>query len=186
MSDHHRLSRHAVSFLCVAVVSALAFAGPAAAQQEPMSRRSPHETTTGTADGATIEISYGRPLMRGRVIMGELVPFGYVWRTGADEATQLTTDRDLLVGGHRLKAGTYSLFTKPEQARWSLIINAQTGMSGLERDAAKDVTTLAVTPSAVAAPVEQLTLAVVDTPAGGAITLRWEKTEVVFPFSVAD
>lgn len=155
-----------------------------ATAQEP-ARRSPHETTTGSVDGATLSIAYGRPLMRGRTVVGDLVPFGYVWRTGADEATEFTTNRDLLFGSYRLKAGKYSFFTKPEKASWSLIINAQTGMSGLERDPAKDLTTVKVTPGTLAAPVEQFTIAIVDTPAGGAITLRWEKTEVVFPFTVA-
>jgi len=154
------------------------------AQQTPP-RASPRETTTASVDGATLSIAYGRPRMRGRTIMGDLVPFGYVWRTGADEATELTTNRDLLFGSYRLKAGKYSLFTKPEKARWSLIINAQTGMSGLEREPAKDLTTMTVTPGALAAPVEQLTLAIMDTPSGGAIALRWERTEVVFPFTVA-
>ena len=174
---------HRVALALVVAGLAAAVLVPAAAQ-EP-ARRSPHDTTTGSVDGATLSISYGRPLMRGRKIVGDLVPFGYVWRTGADEATELTTNTDLLFGSYRLKAGKYSLFTKPEQASWSLIINAQTGISGLERDAAKDLTTSKVTPGTLAAPVEQLTLAIVDTPAGGAIRLTWEKTEVVFPFTVA-
>lgn len=162
---------------------------PAHAQQaaaQPMPRKSPHETTTATVDGATLSIAYGRPSMRGRKIMGDLVPFGFVWRTGADEATTLETSKDLVFGSYRLKAGKYSLFTKPEKTGdWSLIINAQTGMSGLEQDPTKDLTSLKVKGGTLAKPVEQLTLAVVDTPAGGAITLQWEKTEVVFPFTVA-
>ena len=177
-----RLTHRAALAVVVAGLAAAVLV-PAAAQ-EP-ARRSPHETTTGSVDGATLSISYGRPLMRGRKIVGDLVPFGYVWRTGADEATELTTNQDLLFGSYRIKAGKYSLFTKPEQTSWSLIINAQTGISGLERDAAKDLTTVKVTPGTLASPVEQLTLAIVDTPAGGSITLTWEKTEVVFPFTVA-
>lgn len=156
----------------------------AQAQQAP-ARRSPHETTTGTVDGATVKISYGRPFMRGRKVMGELVPFGYVWRLGADEATELSTSADLMFGTYRLKAGTYSLFAKPEKDAWTLIINAGTGMSGLEREPSRDLTSLTAKPASLTAPVEQLTLAIVDTPAGGAITLRWEKTEVTFPFTVA-
>ncbi len=156
-----------------------------ASAQQAQARRSPHETTTGAVDGATLTISYGRPLMRGRKVMGEVVPFGYVWRLGADEATQLSTSKDLVFGAYRLTAGTYSLFAKPEQDAWTLIINSGTGMSGLEREPEKDLTSFTVKPGSLAAPVEQLTLAIVDTPAGGAITLRWEKTEVVFPFTVA-
>ena len=179
-----RAARFTALFAFTLAVAWLAGASPAPASAQAPARRSPHETTTESVDGATLSISYGRPLMRGRKIVGDLVPFGYVWRTGADEATELTTNRDLLFGTYRLKAGKYSLFTKPEKVTWTLIINAQTGMAGLERDAAKDLTTVKVTPGTLAAPVEQLTLAIVDTPAGGAIRLTWEKTEVVIPFTV--
>jgi hypothetical protein len=167
----------------VAVLAAALLSG--ASDSQAQARRSPHESTAGSVDGATLTITYGRPSMRGRTIMGELVPFGYVWRLGADEATELTTTSDLVLGTYRLKAGKYSLFARPEKDAWTLIVNAQTGMSGLEREPEKDVTSLTVKPGRLAAPVEQLTLAIVDTPAGGAITLRWETTEVVFPFTVA-
>lgn len=167
------------------LIGLLLTAASASAQQAPPPRQSPHESTTATVDGATLTITYGRPLMRGRAIMGALVPFGYVWRLGADEATELVTDKALVFGTRRLKAGKYSLFAKPEKAVWTLIINSQTGMSGLEREAKKDVTSLTATPGSLAAPVEQLTLSIADTPAGGTITVRWEQTEVVFPFTVA-
>lgn len=171
--------------VCVVTLAVVASFSLVASARQAQARRSPHETTTGTVDGATVAITYGRPSMRGRTIVGDLVPFGYVWRLGADEATELSTSADLVFGRYRLKAGTYSLFARPEKDAWTLIINAGTGMSGLEREPAKDLTSLTVKPGSLAAPVEQLTLAVVDTPAGGAITLRWEKTEVVFPFTVA-
>lgn len=163
-------------------LAALAFllAGvPARAQ-----RASPHETVTADVDGAAISVSYGRPYMKGRVVMGGLVPFGAIWRTGADEATTLVTDRDLRFGGYRLKAGSYTIFTLPGQAAWKMIINAETGQSGLEHDASKDLATLDATPAALAAPVEQFTIAIADTPAGGTLALRWERTEVIVPFTV--
>ena len=174
---------HGVSLLLV--LGLMLMPALASAQKAPPPRQSPHESTTATVDGATLTITYGRPLMRGRAIMGELVPFGYVWRMGADEATQLVTDKPLVFGTYRLKAGKYSLFAKPEKGVWTLIINSETGMSGLEREASKDLTSLKAKPGSLAAPVEQLTLSVTDTPAGGTITMRWEKTEVVFPFTVA-
>lgn len=166
------------------LLSALAFllAGvPALAQ-----RASPHETVTATVDGATISVTYGRPYMKGRVVMGGLVPFGALWRTGADEATTLVTDRDLLLGGARLRAGSYTIFTVPDRSAWKVIVNAETGQSGLEHDASKDLATLDATPAALAAPVEQFTIAITDTPAGGALALRWERTEVIVPFTVAN
>src|SRR5256885_1229582 len=83
-------------------------------------RVSPHETITGDIDGATVTIVYGRPYTKDpktgapRKIWGELVPFGKVWRTGADEATLLTTTQPLDIGGTSVPAGTYSLYTQPE------------------------------------------------------------------------
>src|SRR5215217_3737422 len=94
------------SFVSVAVVAACTIA--VAQAQAP---KSPHETTKATIDGATITVEYGRPSVRGRKIMGELVPYGQVWRTGADEATTLTTDKDLQIGGTSVPAGKYTVYT---------------------------------------------------------------------------
>src|SRR4028118_1135248 len=102
---------------------------PLAAQQK---RTSPRETVTKQIHGATITVVYSRPFTKDpksgetRKIWGGLVPFGKVWRTGADEATTLTTDKDLEIGGTTIPAGTYSLFTLPEENGAKLIINKQT------------------------------------------------------------
>src|SRR4029077_19753942 len=92
----------------------------ALADEKP--RVSPHETITANIDGSDVTIVYGRPYTKDpkagtpRKIWGELVPFGKVWRTGADEATLLTAETALYIGGTKIPAGTYSLFTLPEQS----------------------------------------------------------------------
>src|SRR6187399_1420151 len=96
--------------------------------------KSPHETTKATIDGAAISVTYGRPSVRGRKIMGALVPYGTVWRTGADEATTLTTDKAIQIGGTSVPAGTYTLYTLPGESAWQLIVNKQTGQWGTEYD----------------------------------------------------
>ncbi len=102
-------------------------------------RVSPHETVSATIDGANIKIVYGRPYTRDpktkemRKIWGGLVPFGQVWRMGADEATMLTTDHDIAIGGTAIPAGSYTLFLQPEEnGPAKLIVNKQTGQWGNE------------------------------------------------------
>lgn len=77
-----------------------------------------------------VKITYSQPQKNNRVIFGGLVPYGKVWRTGANEATEITTIRDILFKDIVLKAGTYSLFTIPEQDKWTIIINSDVGMWG--------------------------------------------------------
>src|SRR6476469_8034823 len=98
--------RQTTRFVAAALV--LAFAGLAGAQQP-----SPSATADVTLKGQTISIQYSRPSMRGRKIMGELVPYGQVWRTGANEATTLTTESNLMLGTLHVPPGTYTLYTIP-------------------------------------------------------------------------
>src|SRR4051812_11329554 len=84
-------------------------------------RKSPHDTVSATLAGKTISISYGRPYLKGRkAIGGALVPYGQVWRMGADEATKLTTDTDLMIGNLKVPKGSYSLFILAEKDKWTL------------------------------------------------------------------
>jgi hypothetical protein len=148
-------------------------------------RKSPHETTKATVDGATITVEYGRPSVRGRKIMGELVPYGKVWRTGADEATTLTTSKDLQIGNLAVPAGKYTLYTLPGAEQWQLIINKQTGQWGTEYDQAQDLGRVPLKKTASSAPVEQLTISTdKNTPAGGVLKISWENTELTAPFTV--
>ncbi len=159
-------------------VASLAFA-------EDKPRVSPHETITADIDGSTVTIVYGRPYTKdpktgaARKIWGELVPFGKVWRTGADEATLLTTKEPLDIGGTTIPAGTYSLFTLPEQSGGAkLIVNKQTGQWGTKYDEKEDLARIEMKKEAVSKPVDQFTMALEKNPAGGGtLKLTWENTQ---------
>ena len=162
------------------MVGAAAFA-PAQAQ----GRKSPHESVKATVDGATITIEYGRPSMRGRKIFGELVPYGKVWRTGADEATTLTTDKDVTIGELAVPAGKYTLYTLPGETEWKLIVNKQTGQWGTAYDEKQDLGRVTLKKSASSSPVEQFTIAIdKGASGGGTLKLAWENTELTAPITV--
>lgn len=147
-------------------------------------RASPHETAKATVDGATIAIDYGRPYMKGRKIFGELVKFDQIWRTGADEATTLTTDKTLAFGSVSVPAGKYTLYTIPGEKEWTLVINRQTGQWGTQYDQSQDLGRVTMKREATAAPVEQFTINVGDTATGGELHFEWESTRAVAPFGV--
>jgi hypothetical protein len=139
---------------------------------------SPHETVTASVGGAKITIEYGRPYMRGRKIVGGLVPFGRVWRTGADAATTLTTDKPLRIGTADVPAGSVTLYTLPGQAQWKLIINKQTGQWGTEYQESQDLARVDLTSRALSAPVDQFTITLEPSGDGGQLKLAWELTEL--------
>ena len=138
---------------------------------------SPRDTARATVGGAHVFVDYGRPSMRGRAVFGGIVPWGQVWRTGANEATQLATDRDLDIGGTHVPAGTYSLWTIPSPDGWTLIINKQHGQWGTEYDATRDLAHVRLATRTLAEPVERFTIEL--QPQGGGATLRlaWADTE---------
>ena len=138
---------------------------------------SPHETITATVDGAKVSIEYGRPYMRGRKIVGGLVPYGRVWRTGADAATTLTTDAPLNIGGAAVPAGKVTLYTLPSAQGWKLIINKQTGQWGMEYNEAQDLARVDLTVKTLTTPVDQFTIKI----EGGMLKLSWELTELTVP-----
>jgi hypothetical protein len=168
----------------IATLTAIAACAATVAQAQEQ-RKSPHETVKATIDGATITVEYGRPSMKGRKVMGELVPFGKVWRTGADEATTLTTDKELQIGGTIVPAGKYTLYTLPGQTDWQLIVNKQTGQWGTEYDEKQDLGRVPLKKIATSAPVEQLTISVDKNPAGGGmLRIAWENTALTAPITV--
>jgi hypothetical protein len=147
-------------------------------------RVSPHETVTADIDGNTVTIVYGRPYTKDpktgapRKIWGELVPFSKVWRTGADEATLLTTKESLDIGGTTVPAGTYSLYTLPEVSGAKLIVNKQTGQWGTKYDEKQDLARIEMKKETVGTAVDQFTIAIEKNPAGGGtLKLSWENTQ---------
>ncbi|HOX83714.1 MAG TPA: DUF2911 domain-containing protein [Chryseolinea sp.] len=100
------------------------------AQEAVKPRPSPLAIISIKYKDAYVKITYSQPRKNGRAIFGELVPYNQVWRTGANEATEITLTKDITINGTLLKAGTYSIFTIPEKDHWTIIINAELGLWG--------------------------------------------------------
>ena len=157
------------------VTAALSLCTIAWAQQQ---RKSPHESTSGTIADKKITVEYGRPYKKGRKVFGGLEPLGKVWRTGADEATTLTTEADLMVGEIHVPAGTYSLFTIPDNGKWTLVLNKTAKQWGaFKYDESQDLGRTAMKVSTVDAPLEQLTISIEPTSGkNGTLKVAWDQT----------
>ncbi len=137
---------------------------------------SPRDTVRATVGGASVTIDYGRPARRGRVLVGSLLPYDEVWRTGANAATQLTVSAPVDLAGVALRAGTYTLWTLPTRTGVSLIINGQSGQWGTEYDAAQDIARRAMTVDSSPGNVEQFTIRIVPPSGRGGVArlaLEW-------------
>lgn len=175
-----------VTRLTLSLVLALCLALPASAATPP--RVSPLATVSQVVGVSDVEITYSRPSVRERVIFGDLVPFGEVWRTGANEATTISFEHDVKVAGQDLAAGTYALFTLPGESSWTLIFHSQTDLWGaFGRDEAKDVLKVEVKPQAAPfAEMMTFTFPSVTSDADGSratVQLHW--AEVAVPFEIA-
>ncbi|HEX2204706.1 MAG TPA: DUF2911 domain-containing protein [Longimicrobium sp.] len=142
-----------------------------------------------TVAGAKITVDYGTPMKRGRTIFGAVVPYGQVWRTGANRATHFSTDRALLLGDAAtgtlaVPAGEYTLFSIPAADGGVLIVNRQTGQNGTAYDAAQDLGRVPFRRAALAEPVERFTIDVEESGAGGILHIRWDDTQLSVPFTV--
>jgi hypothetical protein len=154
-------------------------------QGQPLGLLSPRDTVRASIAGAALWVDYGRPSKRGRAIFGStIVPWGEVWRTGANAATQFRTDRALELGGVVLQPGTYTLWTIPQPTGWKLLVNTQTGQWGTAHDPARDVYQLDMRVAALPQPVEQFTIAIAAEGPGGVLRMRWDTTEASIPFTV--
>jgi len=140
----------------------------------PKERISPLKQAAGLIDNAVVKVAYSSPAMRGRIIWGALVPYNEVWRTGANEATRITFEKDVLVEGQLLKAGTYSLYSIPSEHEWTIIFNEIWDQWGTEYDPAFDVLRVKVRPQPLPSPQENLQIEVEPT----GISISWEKIKV--------
>jgi hypothetical protein len=161
-----------------------AWAATEVARGGMMGQMSPPDTTRATIGGANIVVAYSRPLKRGRVIFGNIVPWNQVWRTGANAATMFTTDRDLVFGTAVVPAGKYTLWTLPTPSGAKLIINSETGQWGTDYHADKDFTRVDLTSRQVSPPVEQFVIGVVPQGTGGLLRFAWDDREYAIPFTV--
>jgi hypothetical protein len=134
-------------------------------------------TATGKIGNATITINYGAPSVKGRAIWGELVPYGKVWRTGANKATTFETDAEITVEGQQLKKGKYALFTIPEKNEWTIIFNKitdQWGAFNYKQD--DDVLRVKAKSASSNESVEALKFEV----GKNGVSMKWEKLAVSF------
>ena len=163
-----------VSFIVLIGVLAIA------QQPEDKSKRpSPPATAAVTLKGKKVTIDYSRPSLKGRKVGKELAPYGQVWRTGANEATALTTEVDLNIGGVKVPAGKYTLYTLPSEGTWKLIINKQTGQWGTKYDESQDLARVDMKKSALPQSVEQFTISFDKKSESMAdLNLDWENTRV--------
>ncbi len=133
-------------------------------------------------NGKQVSISYNSPRMRGRKIFGGLVPYGKVWRTGANPATTLKTDANLMIGSANVPAGTYTLYTLPSQGTWKLIINKQTGQWGTVYNESKDLARVDMKKSTLPSPQENMSISFEDTQGNRTqLHVRWDTTDVWVP-----
>jgi hypothetical protein len=133
-----------------------------------------------TLNGKAVTIHYNSPRMRGRKIMGELVPYGKVWRTGANPATSLVTDDDLMIGDLHVPAGKYTLYTLPAApgTPWQLIVNKQTGQWGTEYNQGQDLGRTPMQHSTLPSPQENMSISFEHTTKNSTeLHVRWETTD---------
>lgn len=146
---------------------------------EKSARLSPNGKLEATIDGVQVTMTYGRPQARGRKIWGELVPYGKVWRAGANEATAITFSKNVKVNGRALPAGSYAFFVLPQENQMTLIFNEVVEQWGaFQHDASKDKLRVNVKPVKQSSPVEELEYV----HKGKTIELRWADKGV--PFTV--
>jgi hypothetical protein len=144
---------------------------------------SPRDSVFLSLDTNTISINYGRPSMRGRKIMGDLVPWNKVWRTGANQATHLRTNFDMTLAGVPVPRGTYTLWTLPSPSGWKFILNKQTGQWGTSYNEGLDLARFDAVVKQLPSPVETLTVALEATgKLSGVLKLMWENTLLSAPF----
>ena len=166
--------------ILLAILLAVVTSGSLGAQPVQNNRPSPPEKSQCKLPGGkTLAVSYSSPRMKGRKIFGGLVPYGDIWRTGANEATTLVTDENLVtVAGKNIPAGSYTIFTIPDAHNWTLIINKHTGQWGIPyKYESEELARVPMSVAKTSGPVENFTIAFDQ--GGGSCTMKisWESTE---------
>ena len=169
----------------VAVMGLAIFAASSHAQQDQSAPASPAaKAECKLADGKTITVDYSSPRMRGRKIFGSLVPYGQVWRAGANEATTFVTTADLTIGGTAVPAGSYTIFAIPNADKWTLVISKKTGEWGTAYPGeANDLARVDMAVSKTAGPVENFTIEFEKGGSDCTLRMKWENTEASLKIS---
>jgi hypothetical protein len=180
------MTTSSLRFVSAAACLATLSLGAVAVSRADKERASPHAEVSATVGGKKITISYGRPYKKGRSIWGGLVPWDQVWRTGADEATTLTTDGDLSLGALKVPKGSYALFTIPSQKNaWQLVVNKNPKQWGaFKYDAKEDLGKAEMKVGSGAAPVEQFTISIEPGgPKKATLKLAWDDVVASTPIT---
>lgn len=150
-----------------------------------MKQLSVRDTARATIGTATFTVDYGRPLARGRVLLGNVVPYDSVWRTGANAATQFTTSAPISISGLQVPAGSYTLWTIPRTTGADLIVNRQTGQWGTEYDGSRNLGTAHMNSETLPTPVDEFTISIAASgPARGVLTMAWGTFRWTAPIEV--
>ena len=143
------------------------------------------DTVRAQIGNTTFTVDYGRPLLRGRTLLGDVIPFDYVWRTGANAATQFTTSTSIRLAGMQVPAATYTLFTAPHKNGVDLIVNKQTGEWGTEYNPTLNLGRAGMTSEVAKAPIEQFTISIIPTDnRHGALVFEWGSFRWTAPIEV--
>jgi len=164
-------------------ISVIALALTSLAQQDKSKRPSPPGTAEVTLKEKKVTIDYSRPSLRGRkAVGGDLVPYGKVWRLGANESTTFVTTADLNVGGTTVPAGAYTIFAIPDKDKWTLIISKKTGEWGTQYPGlSEDLARIDMKVSQLPSPVENFTISFDKSGMGGTLNVDWETTRASVP-----
>ena len=168
--------------LCIALGMLLAPLSPGATGHRKITENnlSPTAETSVTLGGHAITIEYNAPSARGRQVEGGLVPYGMVWRLGADSATTLTADADITIGSLKVPKGVYTLYIAASASGWTLIVNKQTGQWGTDYDKGQDLGRVPMKVSKLGAPAETLKIAL----SGSGLEITWGSTKAVVPIKL--
>ena len=150
----------------------------------PKPRPSPMAVALYKEENIYIKVTYCQPSRKGRDIFTEIAPYGKLWRTGANEATEITLTKDVKLVGKLLKAGTYTLFSIPNPTQWTLILNSELGQWGdYKYDETKNILTFEAPALQNHEIFESFTIQITETPAGADMALLWDWVKVVLPFA---
>lgn len=145
---------------------------------------SPGQTIKQDFGISSIELNYSRPGIKGRKIFGDLVPYGKVWRTGANSATRIKFTDDVTIGGQPLKAGEYAIYTVPDEKEWQIIINKGSANWGTDYKQEDDILRVKATPVKLDQPVETFTMQFANVKSNSAdLQIIWDKTMVSVPIT---
>lgn len=149
------------------------------ARKDDADQSSKNGRSEATIGPVNVVVTYGRPVQKGRVLFGELVPYGKVWRTGANEATALSLSDDVMFAGESVEAGVYGLFTIPGEKEWTIVLNGVAEQWGAyDYDSSKDVLRVSV-PAAKHAATEIFTIEA----SGAGLAILWGETRVAVPIT---